>query len=252
MISFKQQWQDNGFFIVENLISEELIEAYSKLWIENHGEIVDGKLSLVNPNGWEGYHTYLEHVSILQIFCGSDIPKIIEEAIGTPAGLHLNFTGWVSTRKTWHQDVTYGDKTHADNYIGVWVALEDIDYRSGPFQLIPKSHKWDLDFKKLYPNPQSERASEYFAEKFLEESPPSVTFIAKKGDVIFWHGHAVHRGDLPIDESITRKSIIGHFGSIKVGMLAQQEFLPYKHGHYFNFLPKALLHRWQDVQHNTI
>ena len=37
----KKQWQDEGFFIVENLIPEESIEAYSKLWIENHGEIVD-------------------------------------------------------------------------------------------------------------------------------------------------------------------------------------------------------------------
>lgn len=230
----KKQWQDEGFFIVENLIPEESIEAYSKLWIENHGEVVDGKLSLKNPNGWDGYHTYLEHTEILDIFCGSAIPKIIEEAIGAPAGLHLNFTGWTSTRKTWHQDITYEDKDHADNHIGVWVALEDIDYRSGPFQLIPKSHKWDIDFKEIYPNHLSEKASEYFAEKLLEESPPGVTFTAKKGDVIFWHGHTVHRGDMPIDESISRKSIIGHFASLKVGMLAEQKSLPYKNGHYFN------------------
>ena len=255
-------WNKEGYLIKRSLISDELIEAYENLWLKEHATIIDGKLIINNPRGWDTYDVYKNYDEILDIFCASDIPSIIENITGEPAGLHLNFTGWVSTQKTWHQDVTVPDKERADHYIGVWIALDTIHPNSGPFELIPKSHLWKTDFESIYPDFQREKktnqalkvsdiygsddirdsspeedpgaaAYRYYSDKLEKEKPEGISFTASRGDVIFWHGHTVHRGSEPLDDSLLRKSIIGHLSGVHTGMLASQYARSYKNGYYF-------------------
>ena len=255
-------WNKEGYLIKRSLISDELIKAYEDLWIKEHTSTVNGKTTVVNHRGWDTYDVYKNHNQILDIFCESDIPSIIQNVTGEPAGLHLNFTGWVSTQKTWHQDVTIADKETADHYIGVWIALDNIDPNSGPFELIPKSHLWDIDFESIYPDFQRQNkngkavkvldiygsddirdcppqedpgaaAYRYYSSKLEAEKPEGISFTASKGDVLFWHGHTVHRGSEPLDDTILRKSIIGHLSGVHTGMLASQFAISYKNGYYF-------------------
>lgn len=256
-------WKQEGYLIKEGLISDDLIESYEKLWLSTHSELDNNGNSIIkNYTGWDRYDIYKEHNEILDIFCGSNIPKVLESIIGEPAGIHLNFTGWISTQKTWHQDVTVPNKEMADYYIGVWIALDAIDVNSGPFELIPKSHLWNTDFEKIYPDFQRQRSKDdslkvsdiygfeeetnlpreedpgaaayrYYSSKLEQEKPEGISFTANKGDVIFWHGHTVHRGSEPLDKSLLRKSIIGHYSGVNTGMLAASYAKPYKNGYYF-------------------
>jgi ectoine hydroxylase-related dioxygenase (phytanoyl-CoA dioxygenase family) len=41
-----------------------------------------------------------------------------------------------------------------------------------------------------------------------------VTYLPKKGDVLFWHGRLVHRGSEPNVPGMLRKSMIAHFTGI--------------------------------------
>jgi len=255
-------WNAEGYLVKERLISDDMIEAYSDLWLKTHTSIVNGETVVNSITGWQTYDVFRDHNELLDIFCGSAIPSIIENITGEPAGLHLNFTGWFSTQKTWHQDMTLDNKDYANHYIGVWVALDDIHPDSGPFQLIPKSHLWDVDFSALYPEFQRQNKREgdlnvsdiygsdnvsdlppeedpgaaayrYYTKRLEAERPEGISFEASKGDVIFWHGHTVHRGSEPIDKSLLRKAVIGHYAGVHTGLLSSQYAQKYKNGYYF-------------------
>lgn len=106
-----------------------------------------------------------------------------------------------------HQDTWYLDTEPNGKLVGVWVALEDIEYSAGPFciytnsdnkKLKPEDFDFenieeDVNFKQQYPN----------AKRF--------DFTARKGDILIWDSLTIHGALLPKDESMTRKSITAHF-----------------------------------------
>jgi ectoine hydroxylase-related dioxygenase (phytanoyl-CoA dioxygenase family) len=55
------------------------------------------------------------------------------------------------------------------------------------------------------------RSHDFFEKEIEKRGAEIVSFIAEKGDVIIWHGHLVHRGSMPQNRNITRKSLIGHY-----------------------------------------
>lgn len=112
-----------------------------------------------------------------------------------------------STGTKLHQDTWYLDSIPNGKLIGVWIALEDIEYSAGPFCIYTNSDtikikpddfdfdniEDDLDFNNLYPN----------AKRF--------DFTARKGDILIWDSFTIHGALLPKDHSMTRKSITAHF-----------------------------------------
>ena len=112
-----------------------------------------------------------------------------------------------STGTKLHQDTWYLDTVPNGKLVGVWIALEDIEYSAGPFCLFTNSDtkklkpedfdfdniEDDIDFKQQYPE----------AKRF--------DFTARKGDILVWDSFTIHGALLPKDESMTRKSITAHF-----------------------------------------
>ena len=50
-------------------------------------------------------------------------------------------------------------------------------------------------------------------------------FLPKKGDAIIWHGKLIHRGAPPVDKSLTRKSLIGHYCNMLANNESTEEFV---------------------------
>ncbi len=150
----------------------------------------------------------------------------------TKMGLHLSFTPWYSTEKSWHHDYSSGDKVSARNYVGLWVALEDINSESGPFAFVPGSNNWDFDFS-IYKNLNPEQIVLYIKNTLNEKGQPQV-FLPKKGGAILWQGHTLHRGLNPSNLNIPREAIIGHYASGLMGSGSNQVtmFRSYKNGFY--------------------
>ena len=99
---------------------------------------------------------------------------------------------------------------------GSWVALEDVQPRSGEFQFIPGSHRLPELLHHGTGKGHQFDYEEY--DKILrttlrmceERGLETKTFMAKKGDVLIWHGDLMH-GGVPIqDPTRTRKSLIAH------------------------------------------
>lgn len=220
-------WNENGFVIKKNLIPNELIEQYEECWIENNAEYVDGQFRMTRPGGWPDCTPYRRHPEVMNILTYSEINNTMEQLIGEPAAVHLNLTGWVTTRRNWHQD-TYLNPPHVgDYYVAIWIALETIHPDSGPFQLVPGSHRWPTvtrekilaalppekrDFR--WPAYSEEILTPIFEHQIEKRSAEVLTYLPERGDVLFWHGRLLHRGSIPNTAGMIRKSLIAHYSGI--------------------------------------
>ena len=196
-------YKENGYIILKNAIPADLISAYEAVWLEAHSS--NGEITSIR--GWENSDSFQEHDEILDIMCHENIYNFLN-LINDKLTLHLTFTTWTSTMQSWHQD----SATSASNfYTGVWVALDNVSMDSGPFQFVPGSHKWDLDFDYIYAPDHTERVAKVLNEKILETNSSVFAFTAEKGDVLIWDGHLVHGGGNPKIYNLLRKSLIGHY-----------------------------------------
>lgn len=211
-------WNDDGFVIKKGFIPENLMLEYERCWLENNAE---------RPNGWPDCTPYRRHTELLDVLTYHNINDTIESLIGEPGAVHLNLTGWVSTKRNWHQD-TYLNPPHVgDHYVAIWIALETIHPDSGPFQFVRGSHRWPVVTREkileaLDPEERDSRWPKYseriltplFEAEIEKRNAEVVTYLPNRGDVLFWHGRLLHRGSEPRVPGMQRKSLIAHYSGI--------------------------------------
>lgn len=208
-------WNDDGFVIKKNLIPEELMVEYERCWLENNADRL---------GGWPDCTPYRRHPEVMNILTYSGIANTIEQLIGEPAGVHLTLTGWVTTRRNWHQD-TYLNPPHVgDYYAAVWIALETIHPDSGPFQFVRGSHRWPVVTREkilaaLTPEENTHQWPKFseriltplFEAEIKKREAEVITYLPNRGDVLFWHGRLLHRGSEPRVPGMLRKTLIAHY-----------------------------------------
>jgi hypothetical protein len=217
-------WRRNGFLIKRKFLSEDIIDKYVKI-----------REKSVGPGGWSSPSPY-EHIPELRDLClDKSIINTISSLIGDELVLHLNLTGWVSTERDWHQDDYLNHPNVNGWYIAVWIALGDITEHCGPFEFIPTSHKWPVlrgqkvrshmdpnDAKetgwgvpdKHWTITSQKMVSEIVDKKKEELNCSTQNFIAKKGDVLFWHSCLQHRGTKATKFNLERRAVISHYSEI--------------------------------------
>lgn len=185
--------------------------------------------------GYPGPTPY-EHVPEMRRLClEENLMSILADLIGEPMMLHLCLTPWVSTERNWHQD-DYLNPPHVNSwYAAVWIALEDIHPDSGPFEYIPGSHTWPLMRRdkvlacmteaerneadpisgaKLWPKTSERFVVPAIEAEIAARGVPPKQFLAKKGDVLIWHGRLMHRGTEPRVPGMLRKALIAHYSGV--------------------------------------
>jgi len=211
-------WNDVGYVIKESFIPENLMKAYEECWLEHNAN---------RPQGWPDCTPYRRHPELLNILSYKGIHDTIKELIGEPAGVHLNLTGWVSTQRNWHQD-TYLNPPHVgDYYIAVWIALDTIHPDSGPFQLVPGSHRWPTVTREkilaalspeernhLWPKYSERFLTPLFTDEIVKRKATVYTHLPKRGDILFWHGRTLHRGSEPKIPGMERRVLIAHYSGV--------------------------------------
>jgi ectoine hydroxylase-related dioxygenase (phytanoyl-CoA dioxygenase family) len=190
-------FEENGFFVLQNAISEDEID-----------EIVESYKN--DSENFKGSTAYIKNEKLLSILCSKDIVEVFE-ALDKGVALHMGEYHPVSTEKDWHQDCVLGSKVAGDNYIGTWIALEDIQQDSGPFEVVAGSHRWDMPIEDIYQFGKNEKFLELLNEQISNRDGKIISLLPKKGDIIFWHGHLIHRGSIPSNSTASRGSLIGHY-----------------------------------------
>lgn len=225
-------WNSDGVVVLRNFIPNPLMLNYEVEWEAAHGSTWPPH----HPGGWPNPTPYYQHVALRRLMTYRPLTQKIQELLsGEPPGLHLCLTGWVSTRRDWHQDTYLNPKFVGDSYAAVWIALEDIHPDSGPFQYVPGSHRWPVVVQdKIFryvdsTDPRWPAETERFltpifereierqrvsSDAFIRNETPVVTYLPERGDVLIWHGRLVHRGSRPKDPTHPRRAVIGHYSGI--------------------------------------
>jgi phytanoyl-CoA hydroxylase len=120
------------------------------------------------------------------------------------------------SEETLHIDTGPLTLTEPMSLVGSWVALEDVQPLSGEFQFIPGSHR--LPEQLHYGKEKGHHGDHDEYYKVLmntlrlgeERGLETESFMAKKGDVLIWHGGLMHGGARIEDPSRTRLSLIAH------------------------------------------
>ena len=235
------EWQDDGLVILPEFMPDVFIEEYKHAWLkDNHNR----------PRGWPIDVPYMYVPALGDMLAYKPLTDIMTDLIGEPLGVHLNLTGWVSTQRNWHQDGYLNPDTNRDFYMAIWIALEDIHPDSGPFQFVRGSHKFPvITNEKIlaalgnnaiadpkWPVRSEEILTPLFEQLIEDADLETEEFIAKKGDVLLWHSRLMHRGTIPNDPDIQRRSCIAHYSGIthRPDMPIALSRLGGKHGHELN------------------
>ena len=220
-------WNDDGVVIIKDFFPEELMAQYEECWIRCNGSGDRFSYEMTSPMGWDYCTPYRQHEELLDILSYAPLHAEMESLIGEPAGVHLNLTGWVSTTRDWHQDSYLNPPNVGDYYVAAWIAFDEIDPDSGPFQYVVGSHKWpqvtrEKILNALAPEERDHRWPRYseriltplFTEEIEKRGAEVVTYLPSRGDLLLWHGRLLHRGSTPNVEGMVRKSLIAHYSGI--------------------------------------
>ena len=144
-----------------------------------------------------------------------------------------------------HQDSAYVPYTLPLQFTASWIALEDVAAGAGELEYLVGSHRALPEY--TYPGgyKSTSESSRYGTEKGVVSQAVIThekkivsegqrlalkreTFIAKRGDILFWHADLAHGGSR-ISLSRTRKSVVTHYCPREVAPL------------YFENLPVTML-----------
>jgi phytanoyl-CoA hydroxylase len=138
----------------------------------------------------------------------------------------------------WHQD-SYYITTFPDVLIGSWLALDKADEENGCLWIIPGSHA-----QPIYPTPdraQTVHAEDSFDDldevqnvsdmdetrntlnRVVRQYPPPVPVPADPGDVVFFHGHVLHRSFPNRTADRMRRAFVSHYTNAR-------SWVPWNHG----------------------
>lgn len=241
----------NGYFIYQNLIDLDLIDALLNLYkreiipskdkffrqsTDNYEKYEQNKLSEFGfvKQAFLDIHDYEKHPEFSyiakRIYCSSEIQNALQKLTGSKSfNLMQSMLFDLNAATPPHQDWWYLDTVPNGHLIGAWIALEDIDEKAGRFYVLPKSIHVGLhkDNPNLRHSQWLERIRQYVEEHKDEIQAPAL----KKGDVLFWNSRTIHGSFPTIDQRFSRKSLTAHYlpSEYQYGNLfATKSFVSYK------------------------
>jgi ectoine hydroxylase-related dioxygenase (phytanoyl-CoA dioxygenase family) len=112
--------------------------------------------------------------------------------------------------------------------IANWIAFEDIHPDSGPLEFYPRSHKLvppllsgelvisPLEYKTKGPSVYTERYEPTIRRYIEAMNLEPHFFMAKAGDVLFWHANLLHGGAKRKTLKLSRKALVCHYFAERV------------------------------------
>lgn len=254
-------WADNGFMILEGVISEERCEAVNqridRLWTERSREVPavsidvylerpDSRRILMKeaPDDARGLPYKINDMAIFDpivqaVALDQKVCEALRWVLGSNPALigSLNFERGSTQR--FHTDTLYMPGKSPGGMTAAWFALEDVTEEAGPLLYYPGSHKIPM-FRFSSGLPAQVDAEVPFYAEYMQRSVDErgleyKAFLPKKGDVLIWHELLFHGGGPIKDLSKTRKSLVVHYWRSEE--MNDQELVSVNGSYYWNRPP---------------
>ena len=150
-------YQENGFIIIENFLSEEELEHWRN--VVDEAVAARGKTKLAGREGlenWQEGDSYYDRVFVQRINLWQDNAAMRELMLDERLGKMAADLAGVDGIRIWHDQAlikkAWGNPTgwHLDNpywsfssrqSISIWVALDDVTLENGCLYFVPGTHK---------------------------------------------------------------------------------------------------------------
>lgn len=220
------QWVIDGYYIAPGLISLEKIE---RAWRAYEAAIAEGTItvpceSLGPDDVFPGrkLDPHLHVPAVKELLHEEKIIEITDLLFGRRTLPFQTIIGHKGSSQDPHSDAIHMTTYPLGYLIACWIALEDIHPDSGPLEFYPQSHRLvpmllsgdlgiaPLDYKKGLPV-YAERYEPAIRNYIDRGRLKPELFLAKAGDVLFWHANLLHGGARRNNLKLTRKALVCHY-----------------------------------------
>lgn len=230
------QWHKSGYVVFKSIIDEgtisKIMEDYERIWAERPpcriqvGNQYGLMLDTVPPRSQivDRYRLLDIHsisVAARKTILHPTIVKFFEMVHESPTVAMQSLFFENGSEQSGHQDFAFVPSGILSHLGASWIALEDVTIEQGPLFYIPGSHRinkfdfgnGELVFQRgntsLYGEWMEHLKQECASRELNEE-----VFLAKKGDVLLWHGALVHGGRPILTPGATRHSLVAHYSDV--------------------------------------
>lgn len=165
------------------------------------------------------------------------LARILDFLFGGPTGIYTSLFFEFGSQQPMHRDSPFFHTYPKNQFIGCWIALEDIHPDAGPLMYAPGGHRFVVDQRAMFEevvrdNPDRSRewcirqaVEVYYGAIIRKAGELAVrTMPVKKGDAVLWHPELPHGGSPAADPRRTRKSIVFHCAPIGVQVHQHEAF----------------------------
>jgi Phytanoyl-CoA dioxygenase (PhyH) len=244
-----RRWIEEGWVAVDDLVDladvDEMVATLDGLWDAPapipHLELLDlretpdapprnvthAELLTVAParrarmreaSDWRIHGFHYVNPAARRLFGSPRLSALVSRLFGRRARPFAAINFMKGSRQHLHQDMGVFHIYPWNYLIGAWIACEDIAADSGPLVVYPGSHRaaFFAGFTD-YPQTNLRTADDAQAEAYeayVEEVArrfPRHEFVARKGQVLLWHGMLIHGGAPVVRPGASRKSMVIHY-----------------------------------------
>lgn len=166
------------------------------------------------------YHAVSANARAVQF--AAPIRRFLEQLFERPPLAFQSLLFRWGTEQEMHQDTAYVVVRSPMQFVGVWVALEDIAPGTGELQYYGGSHRipefrW-LDRGRACPPGYGDHRAflAWVREQSERAGCPLLRFLPKRGDALVWHADLAHGGSKREVLDRTRWSLVTHYCPIDV------------------------------------
>jgi hypothetical protein len=243
------RWVRDGYVVVDGLVDErdvdEMIRVLDGLWdaaepiadLELLGlrDAIDGpqrKLShrellalpaearrrLREASDWRIHGFHYVNAAAKRLYWEPRLAACASRIFGRRARPIAAINFMSGSEQDLHQDMAVFHIFPHNYLIGAWIACEDIAPESGPLVIHPGSHRAPFfpgftDYPQTNlrtADPETARRYQAYVDDIARQFPRH-EFLARKGQVLFWHGMLIHGGVPVTRRNTSRKSMVLHY-----------------------------------------
>jgi len=153
-----------------------------------------------------------------RLFHDARLRALVSRLFGRPARPFAAINFMAGSQQHLHQDMAVFHIFPHDYLVGAWIACEEIRPESGPLVVYPGSHRCGM-FPGFTDYPQTnlrtaDAATSAAYQTWVDDVAvrhPRHEFLARKGEVLLWHGMLVHGGAPVGRRGVSRKSMVLHY-----------------------------------------
>ncbi|XP_034018817.1 phytanoyl-CoA dioxygenase, peroxisomal [Thalassophryne amazonica] len=224
-------YEENGFILIKNLVSEEDINRFRKEFehicrqeIQVPGmtvmrdvaiaksEFIPDEKAVTKLQDFQEdpelfwYCTLPEILQYVQCFTGPNIMAMHTMLINKPPD-----AGKKTSRHPMHQDLHYFPFRPADRIVCSWTVMEKVNRENGCLVVLPGTHTGTL-LEHDYPEWEGGVNKMYHGVRNYDPQHPRVHLEMEKGDTVFFHPLLIHGSGMNRTQGF-RKAISCHYAS---------------------------------------